>query len=89
VAQKRYVPWSGNAGTWLYKAKALGYRTGRAPAVGAIVVTTENRYYGHVAIVEKVSGGNITVSEMNYIGWAKTDRRVLSATSRVIKGYIY
>ena len=89
VAQKRYVPWSGNAGTWLYKAKALGYRTGRAPAVGAIVVTTENRYYGHVAIVEKVSGGNITVSEMNYIGWAKTDRRVLSAPSRVIKGYIY
>lgn len=89
VAQKRYVPWSGNAGTWLYKAKALGYRTGRAPAVGAIVVTTENRYYGHVAIVEKVSGGNITVSEMNYTGWAKTDRRVLSASSRVIKGFIY
>ncbi|MDO8566404.1 MAG: LysM peptidoglycan-binding domain-containing protein [Candidatus Moranbacteria bacterium] len=89
VAQKRYVPWSGNAGTWLYKAKALGYRTGRTPAVGAIVVTTENRYYGHVAVVEKVSGGNITVSEMNYAGWGKTDRRVLSASSRVIKGFIY
>lgn len=89
VAQKRYVPWSGNAGTWLYKAKALGYKVGRTPAVGAIVVTTENRYYGHVAVVEKISGGNITVSEMNYTGWAKTDRRVLSATSRVIKGFIY
>ena len=83
VAQKRYVPWGGNAGTWLYRAKALGYKT------GAIVVTTENRYYGHVALVEKVSGGNITVSEMNYVGWGKTDRRVLSASSRVIKGYIY
>ncbi len=89
VAQKRYVPWSGNAGTWLYKAKAMGYKTGRTPAVGSIVVTTENRFYGHVALVEKVSGGNITVSEMNYVGWAKSSRRTLSATSRVIKGYIY
>lgn len=89
VAQRRYVPWGGNAGTWLYRAKALGYKTGRAPVVGSIVVTTENRYYGHVAIVEKVSGGNITVSEMNYAGWGKTTRRVLSASSRVIKGYIY
>lgn len=89
VAQKRYVPWSGNAGTWLYKAKAMGYKTGRTPAVGSIVVTTENRFYGHVALVEKVSGGNITVSEMNYVGWGKSSRRTLSATSRVIKGFIY
>lgn len=89
VAQKRYVPWRGNAGTWLYQAKALGYRTGRTPAVGAIVVTTENRFYGHVALVEKVSGGTITVSEMNYTGWGKTSRRALSTSSRVIKGYIY
>jgi surface antigen/LysM repeat protein len=89
VAQKRYVPWSGNAGTWLYKAKALGYKTGRTPSVGSIMVTTENRFYGHVAVVEKVSGDSITVSEMNYTGWAKTDRRVLSASSRFIKGFIY
>ena len=89
VAQKRYVPWSGNAGTWLYKAKAMGYKTGRTPAVGSIVVTTENRFYGHVALVEKVSGGNITVSEMNYVGWGKSSRRTLSASSRVIKGFIY
>ena len=89
VAQKRYVPWGGNAGTWLYNAKAMGYRTGKAPAVGSIVVTTENRYYGHVAIVEKVSGGMITVSDMNYVGWGKTSRRTLPANSRVIKGYIY
>lgn len=89
VAQKRYVPWSGNAGTWLYKAKAMGYKTGRTPAVGSIVVTTENRYYGHVALVEKVSGGTITVSEMNYVGWGKTNKRTLSTSSRAIKGYIY
>ncbi len=89
VASKRYVPWSGNAGTWLYKAKALGYKTGRVPKVGAIMVTTENRYYGHVALVEKVSGDTITVSEMNYVKWGKVDRRTLSASSRYIKGFIY
>lgn len=89
VAQKRYVPWSGNAGTWLYRAKSLGYKTGKTPRVGSIVVTTEDRYYGHVAFVEKVSGDIITVSEMNYVGWAKTSRRTLSASSRVIKGFIY
>lgn len=89
VAQKRYVPWSGNAGTWLYKAKALGYKTGRKPAVGAIMVTTENRYYGHVALVEKVRGDTITVSEMNYVAWGKMNRRTLSASSRAIKGFIY
>lgn len=89
VAQRRFVPWSGNAGTWLYNAKSLGYKTGRTPAVGAIVVTTENRFYGHVAVVEKVEAGQILVSEMNYRGWAKTDKRWLSSSSRVIKGYIY
>jgi len=89
VASKRYVPWGGNAGTWLYNAKSLGYKTGKTPRVGSIVVTTENRYYGHVALVEKVSGGEITVSEMNYVGWSKTNRRTLSASSRSIKGYIY
>lgn len=89
VASKRYVPWGGNAGTWIYNAKAQGYRTGKKPAVGSIVVTTENRYYGHVALVEKVSGDTITVSDMNYVGWGKVSRRTMSASSRVIKGFIY
>lgn len=89
VASKRYVPWGGNAGTWLYNAKASGYRTGRTPQVGAIMVTTENRFYGHVAVVESVSGDTITVSEMNYVKWGKVDRRALSASSRFIKGFIY
>lgn len=89
VAQKRYVPWGGNAGTWLYHAKAAGYATGKAPRAGAIVVTTENRYYGHVALVEKVSGDTITVSEMNYAGFARKSTRTISAGSRAIKGFIY
>lgn len=89
VSQKKYVPWGGNAGTWLYHAKAAGYATGRSPRVGSIVVTTEDRRYGHVALVEKVSGGTITVSEMNYAGWGKKSYRTLPANSRVIKGFIY
>jgi surface antigen len=88
VAQKRYVPWSGNAGTWLYNARAQGYKTSKSPSVGAIVVTTDSPYYGHVALVESVSGGSITVSEMNYRGWGKVNRRVIPTVSRSIKGYI-
>ncbi|NTW13421.1 MAG: LysM peptidoglycan-binding domain-containing protein [Candidatus Moranbacteria bacterium] len=89
VAQKRYVPWGGNAGAWLYNARSQGYRTGKSPSVGAIVVTTDSAYYGHVALVENVSGGTITVSEMNYNAWGKVNRRVIATSSRSIKGYIY
>lgn len=88
VAQKKYVPWGGNAGTWLYHAKSMGYATGRTPRVGSIMVTSES-WWGHVAIVESISGDNITVSEMNYRGWAKKSTRTLSSKSRVIKGFIY
>jgi LysM repeat protein len=89
VAQHKYVPWGGNAGTWLYNARAYGAKTGKTPKVGSIIVTSES-WYGHVGIVEKVhSNGNITISEMNYKGFAVTNKRTLSSKSRVIKGYIY
>ena len=88
VAQRRYVPWGGNAGTWLYHAKASGYATGRTPRPGAIMVTSES-WWGHVAIVEKVSGSTMTVSEMNYSAWGKKDIRTVDIHERVIKGYIY
>jgi surface antigen/LysM repeat protein len=88
VSQKRYVPWGGNAGAWLYNAKSAGYRTGKAPAVGAIIITSES-WWGHVGIVEGVSGGTVTIAEMNYKGWGKVDRRQIAISSRVIKGYIY
>lgn len=89
VAQKRYVPWRGNAGAWLYNAKAMGYKTGKSPQAGSIVVTTDNTYYGHVALVTKVSDGTITISEMNYKGWGKTSTRTVSTSDRKIRGYIY
>lgn len=88
VAQKKYVPWGGNAGTWLYHAKSMGYATGKSPRVGSIMVSSES-WWGHVGVVEKVNGNEITISEMNYKGFAKKSYRTLDARSRVIKGFIY
>lgn len=87
VAQKRNVPWGGNAGTWLYHAKAAGYATGRTPTVGSIMVSSES-WWGHVALVTSVSADSFTVSEMNYKGWAKKSTRTIAKGSRVIKGFI-
>jgi LysM repeat protein len=88
VAQKRNIPWSGNAGTWLYKAKAYGYATGKLPKPGAVMVSAES-WWGHVAIVESVKGNQFTISEMNYAGFARKSYRTLAVGSRVIKGFIY
>lgn len=85
----KHVPWRGNAGTWLYNAKASGYATGSKPKTGSIVVTTDNTYYGHVAVVTKVSEDSITVKEMNYKGWGVVNTRDISIKDRRIKGYIY
>lgn len=88
VASRRHVPWGGNAGTWLYHAKAYGANIGKTPKAGAIIVTNESSY-GHVGIVEKVSGGSITISEMNYRGFGVVSKRTISAKAGVIKGFIY
>jgi peptidoglycan DL-endopeptidase CwlO len=88
VAQRKYVPWGGNAGSWLANARASGKATGRTPQPGAIVVTGESRW-GHVAVVESVKGNSFTISEMNYAGFGKKSTRTLSATSRVVRGFIY
>lgn len=89
VAGRAYVPWSGHAKSWLTNARAYGYQTGNTPVAGSIMVTTENKWYGHVALVEAVNGNSITISEMNYVGWNRKSVRVLSANSNVIRGYIY
>lgn len=89
VGLRRYVPWTGDAKKWLVNSRAYGYKTGLTPQVGAIMVTSENPRYGHVAYVEAVSDGKVTISEMNYVGpWIKSVR-VLSVNNSVIKGYIY
>jgi surface antigen len=88
VAQSKYVPWGGNAGTWLYHARAYGAKTGKKPKKGAIIVTSES-WYGHVGIVTKVKGSSITIREMNYRGFGVESSRTISTKNRVIKGYIY
>jgi surface antigen/Mor family transcriptional regulator len=88
VASRRNIPWGGNAGTWLYHARAYGAATGKTPQKGAIIVTRES-IYGHVGIVEKVNGNQITISEMNYVGWGIESSRTISTSNPVIMGYIY
>lgn len=88
VASRRHVPWGGNAGTWLYHAKAYGANTGRAPKAGAIIVTNESRW-GHVGIVESVKGDTVTISEMNYKGFGVVSKRTINGKSGSVKGYIY
>ncbi len=68
----------GNAATWAVRAAAYGLPTGSTPRVGAAVVLS-TKGAGHVAYVTAVnSDGSITISEMNHIGWNKTDERTLS-----------
>jgi surface antigen len=88
VAQRRYVPWGGNAISWLANARAAGKPTGQAPRPGAIMVSNESRW-GHVALVESVSGSSFTVSEMNYVGFAKKSTRTISKSSPAVRGFIY
>lgn len=89
VASRRNIPWSGNAGAWLYNARAMGYSTGSTPAVGAIIVTNES-WVGHVAIVEAVYGNQVKISEMNGRGgWGVVGTRTIPRYSGLIKGYIY
>lgn len=89
VSTRRNVTWSGNAITWLGNARAQGYPTGNTATVGAIMVTSEGGYTGHVAYVEGVDGDNVTISEMNYKGWGVISSRTISASSGFIRGYIY
>ena len=67
VAQRRAVPWNGDAVEWYANAQVLGYAVGQTPVPGAILVRRSASWtgYGHVAYVESVRGTEFTVSEMN------------------------
>lgn len=88
VATKVHVPWGGNAKNWLANARAYGAVITNAPSVGAIVVTTDNRRYGHVALVEAVDDQGFTVSEMNYKKFGRVNTRWISKGSGIIRGFI-
>lgn len=79
VASRRSVPLSmGNATNWEYGLLNAGWHI-TAPVPGAIGVSHAG-YAGHVVIVESVSGGVVTISEMNGAGGPySTDTRQASA----------
>jgi surface antigen len=93
VAQRRDVPWNGDARTWYGSAQARGWPTGKTPEVGAMMITNESAAYGHVAYVEKVfPDGSWMVSEMNYAGFGLVDFRTIkpSQTKQIqLIGFIY
>ena len=55
--------WGNGGYGWVAAAQSSGFATGSTPVAGAIAVQS-----GHVAYVESVSGGNVSISEMNYAG---------------------
>jgi surface antigen len=89
VANKRFIPWFGNAIDWWPNARAYGAAEGQAPKVGAVMVTRESGY-GHVAYVEAVNAdGSWTVSEMNFAGWNRVTSRTIRPGQVPLVGFIY
>lgn len=83
------VRWPGNASEWLAGAKDAGVQTGNKPVEGAILVTNEGGWTGHVAFVTKVNkDGSFVVSEMNYVGFGVVSSRTIKAGSSIIRGFI-
>jgi surface antigen len=89
VANRRFIPWFGNAIDWWPNARAYGQAEGQAPKVGAVMVTRESGY-GHVAYVESVNAdGSWTVSEMNFVGWNRVSGRTIHPGQVPLIGFIY
>ena len=94
VAQRRAVPWNGNAIEWYDNAQEQGYAVGNTPAPGAILVRRSAYWggYGHVAYVESVTGTTFTVSEMNVAGVGRLSTRTYDLTTDPppgMLGFIY
>jgi surface antigen len=96
VAQKRYIPWRGNAAEWWWNARPFGFAEGATPRGGAVMVmgVSGTSPQGHVAYVESVNpDGSFVVSEMNWWGvagggWNRVDYRTVTSM-RGILGFIY
>jgi surface antigen len=89
VANRRYIPWYGNAIDWWPNARTYGYAEGQTPQVGAVMVTRESSA-GHVAYVEAVNpDGSWTVSEMNYVAWGVVSQRTIRYGQVPLVGFIY
>ncbi|MGI8608821.1 MAG: CHAP domain-containing protein [Candidatus Dormibacteria bacterium] len=91
VANRRCIPWFGNAWEWYGQAQAYGYPVGHQARVGAVVVWDQRMSgYGHVGYVESVRSDGFTVSEMNYNGWNQVDTRFVPYSDPgPLTGFIY
>jgi LysM repeat protein len=90
VASRRNVTWTGDAWMWWGNARAMGVPEGQVPEPGAIMVTWESPWYGHVAYVEQVNAdGTFVVSEMNFKAPYVIDTRTLRTKDVPLLGFIY
>jgi surface antigen len=91
VANRRCIPWFGNAWEWYGAAQQYGYPVGQVARVGAVAVWDQRMSgYGHVAYVESVQGDGFTVSEMNYTAWGQVDTRFVPYSNPgPLTGFIY
>lgn len=78
---------NGNAMYWASNAAYNGWTVTATPRVNSIAVfpqwTNGAGSVGHVAWVTSVSGGQITISEMNYVAWNQVDTRTITPASTV------
>jgi surface antigen len=88
-AEGRAIEFGGNAKDWPANAKAYGATFDKNPVKGAILVTTDNRRYGHVAYIDSVNGNTVTISEWNYAGPYKLTKRTLSMSDSSVRGVIH
>lgn len=66
-----WVAWSGNADQWVDGARKAGWHVSQTPHIYSIIVLMPgtqgaSRAYGHVAVVEGVSGNIVHTSNMNW-----------------------
>ncbi|MBI5974436.1 amidase domain-containing protein [Staphylococcus canis] len=84
----------GDAKDWTYSALVKGYSVSEKPVKHSAVVFTPgtlgaDRYYGHVAFVEKVnSDGSIVISESNVKGLGVISYRTIDAETAQSLDYI-
>jgi surface antigen len=91
VANRRCIPWMGNAWEWYGNARAAGFPVGSQARVGAVAVWGIGMSaWGHVAYVESVQPGGFTVSEMNYNAWGQVNTRYVPYSNPgPLEGFIY
>lgn len=79
----------GNANTWAHYARLSGHTVSAVPQAGAVIWHQYGGWLGHVGVVEKVNGGSITVSDMNYPTWGTVTTRTVPASEYGSYLFIY